>query len=106
MRIVERACKTTVYRRFTCKKCGCVFDCEKDEYWEKPSGINSLNSTYSYNTTKSYYTCCPECHKVVSYSDIDYNNINTVKLKEYESYTKCESNCQSCNGDCQNHKKK
>ena len=61
------------YHTFTCK-CGCSFQCEEDEYWEKPqvSRESSQNlCSYSYSAYKTFITCCPECHKVVEDSVYD-----------------------------------
>lgn len=57
-------------RRFTCANCGCVFDCEKDEFWEKET--TNSNITISWSASTTYMTCCPECHKVVE--DTAYNS--------------------------------
>lgn len=105
MKIIEHSCKTTKCRRFTCKNCGCVFDCEVDEYWEKPSGMEHSSLTYTWSTTKAYYTCCPECHKVVVEESIDYNKINSVTLNSCENNSKCVLDCKTCKNDCSNNLK-
>ena len=63
------------YHSFTCK-CGCMFQCEEDEFWEKPQIQCNSNTdsctTYSYSAHKTFITCCPECHKIVE--DRDYTD--------------------------------
>lgn len=44
------------YKRFECKKCGCIWEAERGEY---KSG-NQYNETY-------YYSTCPTC-SVVAYT--------------------------------------
>ena len=44
---------------FECKKCGCEFACEKDEYWVEQN-LTSLN----YPPSHAVHSCCPKCHKV------------------------------------------
>ena len=67
-----------LYHSFTCK-CGCTFQCEEDEFWEKPQikyeGSDGLCS-YSYSAYKTFMTCCPECHKIVE--DCEYNSYGTT----------------------------
>ena len=58
------------YKSFICDKCGCAFKCEKDEYWEKPQTEYGLNSA-TYSVTKTFMTCCPECHKVIEDNTCD-----------------------------------
>ena len=74
MKIIKHSKETQKqYHAFTCK-CGCSFQCEEDEYWEKPQ-VRYENSTdscsYSYSAYKTFITCCPECHKIVEDSVYD-----------------------------------
>lgn len=69
MNIIKHSKKSQKqYHSFTCK-CGCVFECEENEYWEKPQiqYESSLGGSCScsYSAYKLFITCCPECHKIV-----------------------------------------
>ena len=44
---------------FRCEKCGCEFECEKDEYWVDNT-IALVTSPCQYYV----YSNCPTCHKV------------------------------------------
>ena len=46
---VERIAKAT--KQFSCKRCGCIFEADKDEYSIRQCG---------YNETE-YYCKCPNC---------------------------------------------
>jgi hypothetical protein len=54
---VERIAKAT--KRFTCKRCGCIFEADKDEYSIRQCG---------YNETE-YYCICPNCEIRADESD-------------------------------------
>ena len=45
---------------FECAKCGCVFQCEKDEYFEE----TTITLT-TYPERHYVYASCPYCHKIV-----------------------------------------
>lgn len=54
---VERIAKAT--KQFTCKRCGCIFEADKDEYGIRQCG---------YNETE-YYCICPNCEIRADESD-------------------------------------
>ena len=54
---VERIAKAT--KQFTCKRCGCIFEADKDEYSIRQCG---------YNETE-YYCICPNCEIRADESD-------------------------------------
>ena len=58
-------------KKFTCEKCGCEFECNEDEYWDKSA------NTLCWGTYKTYMTCCPECHKVVEINEPNYTCAST-----------------------------
>ena len=56
---VERIAKAT--KQFTCERCGCIFEADKDEYSIRQCG---------YNETE-YYCICPNCEIGAGESDYD-----------------------------------
>lgn len=59
---------------FKCKRCGCQFTADYDEYYVsktdgsflKGLGISTTYYTYATSVTDVYICSCPECHKIVT----------------------------------------
>ena len=81
MKIIKHAKKEAPKkcRTFKCGQCGCEFQAEEGEYWEKPQCWGTTSLTYS--AQKTFMSCCPECHKVVEDSEYDSNLSITVSGK-------------------------
>jgi len=59
MRIIKKGKEKDEAIIFTCRNCGCEFECLDDEYWQ---GSSLCNITYPPSYT--IYSNCPECHKI------------------------------------------
>ncbi len=68
---VERIAKAT--KQFTCKRCGCIFEADKDEYSIRQCG---------YNETE-YYCICPNCEIRADESDYVVDAPTSYSYDEY-----------------------
>lgn len=79
--------------RFTCNKCGCVFDADEDEFWVSDSLVNPFWSsdkitvtsfTYTLSTERRKFCNCPVCHAKCEKTEIISN------LSDKVEYTKVD----------------
>lgn len=70
MKIIKSGKSEKKTRKFICKTCKCEFLCEEGEYWIEPQVKHGENSM-TYTATRTYMTCCPECHKIVEDSEFE-----------------------------------
>lgn len=83
--------KELMTEEFECKRCGCKFTADDDEYYvEKGTCFTtsaSLTYTYSAKVTDIYVCSCPECHKIVTKTKerINENPCITVTSQKTDS---------------------
>jgi len=77
MRIIkEGKIKNENTTTFKCEKCGCEFECLKDEYW-----VDNSTCLTSYPVQYYIYSNCPTCHKVCRNTKTAENNTYSVTLE-------------------------
>lgn len=71
MKIIKKGNQNKNIMIFTCKACGCEFECNEDEYWEE------TGMSLSYPPQVRVVASCPSCHKICQsskqYKVKDYN---------------------------------
>jgi hypothetical protein len=77
-----------IVERFTCQKCGCVFEADEDEFWVSDSLSNpfwgdtiTTNSyTFTVHTERKKFCNCPLCHAKCEKTEIvqNYTDLNKV----------------------------
>lgn len=91
--------KQKPYHQFYCDKCGCTFQCEEDEYWQKPQVTYTGVTSATYSCVKKFMTCCPECHKIVEDNEYDQSITASYYNKPYTPATAKGFNVVDTDGD-------
>lgn len=65
MKIIKEGTIPSTTKRFTCPKCGCIFECESGEY---RNHTNWCNTAY-------YVSICPTCKNEVITWEPDRRNV-------------------------------
>ena len=100
--------KELMTEEFECKRCGCKFTADDDEYYvEKGTCFTtsaSLTYTYSAKVTDIYVCSCPECHKIVTKTKerINENPCITLTSQKTDSSRTILTACMDCSNNPSN----